>query len=89
MSEGVLAARFEATPAAFRPWMHGPDPVGPETLAGAGVEELRAGMAGEGEHRGAFRLLAADGMLTWACDLALDEPDPRAVLRTILETVTG
>jgi hypothetical protein len=36
----------------------------------------------------AFQLLAADALVTYACEAALEERDPRAALRAIL-LVTG
>ena len=44
-------------------------------------------LAGEGERQGAFRLLAADALLTWAAEAALDTEDPEAALRLVLQAV--
>jgi hypothetical protein len=59
-----------------------------ETLlaeAGAALQDARAG---EGERRGAFRLLAADAYLTYACEVALALEDPSTGLREVTQRVT-
>lgn len=90
MTSDWLTRRLDATPPAFRPWMEVDDSAGTsDDLLGAGVEALRDGLAGRGAHDGAFRLLAADGLLTWACERALDGEDPRRELRGILASLSG
>jgi hypothetical protein len=58
---------------------------------GALLSEAHAGLrdacAGRGERRGAFRLLAADAYLTYACEAALDRGDPSGDLRTMVSRV--
>jgi hypothetical protein len=63
-------------------------PLGDELLARARAA-LRDALAGEGERRGAFRLLAADAYVTYACDLALDSRDPTAALEQVVEGVVA
>ena len=44
--------------------------------------------ASEGRPRaGAFDLLAADGFATWASEIALDDTDPDAALRGVLDAL--
>ena len=62
---------------------------GPGDLAGlltdTGVAALERALAEAGERRGAFELLAADALLTYACERAAEAPDPEAELLRILE----
>lgn len=49
---------------------------------------LRDALTGTGERRGAFRLLAADAYLTYACELAAESEEPtRALERVALRVV--
>ena len=58
----------------------------PERLADAGAAALERALAGEGERRGAYELLAADALLTYACEGAAEEAaDPEPALLGILE----
>ena len=57
------------------------------TLADAGALALDRALAGQGERGGAYDLLAADGLLTYACERAAGEADPEADLLRILERV--
>jgi hypothetical protein len=52
-------------------------------------EALRDALSGEGERRGAFRLLAADAYVTYACEVALDSQDPTAALERVVEGVVA
>jgi hypothetical protein len=54
----------------------------------AGVA-LRDALAGRGERRGAFRLLAADAYLTYACEAALDSQDASAALERVVQKVVA
>jgi hypothetical protein len=63
-------------------------PLGEELLARARTA-LRDALAGEGERRGAYRLLAADAYVTYACDLALDSRDPTAALERVVQGVVA
>lgn len=58
-----------------------------ETLLVAARRALEDARAGEGERRGAFRLLAADAYLTYACEVALEREDASDRLREVLERV--
>lgn len=90
MTSDWLTRRLDATPPTFRPWMEMDDsPRTHDDLVRAGIEALRDGLAGRGAHDGAFRLLAADGLLTWACERALDGQDSRRELRDILASLSG
>ena len=73
-----------------------PEAAGPEGDADGGVglllaeaeRALRDACASAGERRGAFRLLAADAYLTWACELALERDDPASLLGEIVARVS-
>ena len=58
-----------------------------ETLLAEAEKALEDARAGEGERRGAFRLLAADAYVTYACEVALEGDDPAARLTQIVERV--
>jgi hypothetical protein len=59
-----------------------------EAILAEAERALQDACAGRGERRGAYRLLAADAYLTWACELALEEDDPAPRLRDIVARVT-
>lgn len=61
------------------------DPV--RVLAEAGVLSLERALTGKGERGGAYDLLAADGLLTYACEGAAGAADPEADLLWIMERV--
>ena len=56
-----------------------------DRLADAGSEALDRALEQRGERRGAFELLAADALLTYACESAAAAPDPEAELLRVLE----
>jgi hypothetical protein len=56
-----------------------------EQLTAAGVAALERALAEAGERRGAFDLLAADALLTYACERAASAPDTEAALLRILK----
>jgi hypothetical protein len=58
-----------------------------QTLVGEATHALEDARAGAGERRGAFRLLAADAYLTYACEVALEREDATGALREVLERV--
>lgn len=60
-----------------------------EELLARALAALRDALAGVGERRGAYRLLAADAYVTYACDLALDSRDPTAALEHVVEGVVA
>ena len=57
------------------------------TLADAGALALTQALTGQGERSGAYDLLAADGLLTYACESAAGAVDPEVDLLQILERV--
>ena len=82
----------EGVPDALRPWLEAWLPPGsPEdraTLLAAGLRALEAALAPEGRERaGAFDLLAADALVTRACEAAAAEAEPGAALAEILRQV--
>jgi hypothetical protein len=81
---GWLAGRTPAPPDALPlPVPDGEgDPVA--LLADAGALTLERAIAGEGERAGAYDLLSADALLTYACERAAAAPDPEAELLRIL-----
>ena len=57
---------------------------GSVAFTAAGLAALERAEAEPGRVRGsAFHLLAADALITYACEAALDEDDPREALRAI------
>ncbi len=85
-------ARGEELTAGPEGWAPGPVEARPssvaEALARAGTAALAEAIAlPPGERDAAFRLLAADALLTWACEAAAGAPDPRAMLERVLEQV--
>jgi len=56
-----------------------------DRLTDSGAAALERALAGDGERRGAFELLAADALLTYACESATSAPDPEAELLRVLE----
>ncbi len=84
----------------LRAWLAGREPRPPEALllpipegsggrtarlVEAGVDALERALAGRSERRGAFELLAADALVTYACESASAEDDPQAELLSIVE----
>lgn len=71
----------------LRPWLHTDGGSGSTAhrvtlLARMALDEARAKPGRVRES--AFHLLAADALVTYACEAALDEADPSTALRTIL-----
>lgn len=88
-----IADRTPPTPRGFQHWMVPSRPEASMSVS-ALVDEARHSLAllrgGEVRPRdGAFDLLAADGFVTWACEAALEEPDPVASLHQIVEALVG
>jgi hypothetical protein len=79
-----LVGREPAAPAAMVVHLDGARPTSAADPLAALTNEARAALDDarreSGERRGAFRLLAADAYLTYACEAALDASDPRAAL---------
>lgn len=90
--EGWLRERTPPVPDAFGPWMRPVRPAAPasvEALAEEALEALAAALdPGDLPRRGAFRLLAADAFVTYACEAALEEEDPVKVLDTLVRRLT-
>ena len=86
-----IASRRPPVPESFAMWTRPTDP-GSEASAAVLVREARAAFAraaspGVRPRDGAFDLLAADGFATWACEIALDEAEPEAALRRVLDAL--
>jgi len=61
-------------------------PASPEALAESARRALRAAAARPGRVReSAFDLLAADALLTYACEAALESEDPEGALDALLD----
>ena len=56
-------------------------------LTEAAAAALARALDGRGERGGAFDLLAADGLLTYACERAAESDEPEAELVDILERI--
>ncbi len=61
------------------------DPV--ELLTDEGMRVLERALTGTGERRGAYDLLTADALLTYACEGAARVDDPEAALLGIIQRV--
>ena len=99
MSESKwIEGRVPPVPIAFRPWMEEPRTMGsanrsgpsPEALAEAAEKALTRSLGPSGRERdGAFDLLAADGMITYACEaIVAKSSDPLPGLRTVVRRLT-
>jgi hypothetical protein len=92
---GWLARRSPPPPAPLTRWLGGVDVRGDEpgpwrALLQAALGELGRARAAPGRVRAsAFHLLAADALVTYACEAALDEEDPADALGTILSRVAA
>ncbi len=89
-----LETREPPSPEALRSRLLPPPPVAsqppsPEGLLSLALEALDSALRGEGERRGAFRLLAADALLTYACEVTLEGDDPARTLGALLDGVLG
>ena len=82
---GWLADRTPRPPDALElPVAPGQAPLA-DLLTEAGATALERALAGGGERGGAFDLLAADALITYACEAAASATDPEAELLGILE----
>jgi hypothetical protein len=74
------------------PWgvdLPAPGPSGlPGVLARAGSQELGEALRlPAGDRSAAYRLLAADALVTWACEAAAGSPDPTMALEEVLDRI--
>jgi hypothetical protein len=60
-----------------------------ETLLSEARRALGDALVGAGERRGAFRLLAADAYVTYACEIALQSSEPLPALLGIVSVVAA
>lgn len=89
MPRAFLATRTPPAPAPLGRWL-GDVSFGSgvvcEALLRAGLSELDVSRSAPGRVRAsAFHLLAADALLTYACEAALEDADPRIALVGILQ----
>ncbi len=89
-----LRDRFDDTPEEFLPWLDRPEGEDGDALhrvlEARGLAALSDALAQPGRNReSAFRLLAADAYLTFACEAILDLPDPESALTDLLHRVTS
>ena len=82
-----IEARRPAAPMDLGPWLRADAESDSMTerltlLARMALDEVRARPGRI--RKSAFQLLAADALVTYACEAALEEGDPPAALRTIL-----
>ena len=83
-----IRTRSPAPPMELGPWVDGADrgPPSVDDLTRVGLRALDQARARPGRVRdSAFRLLAADALITYACEAALEEEDPDPVLCRILQ----
>lgn len=83
-----LDARRPAVPEGLREWLavDGDPALSVAALTDLGIAALdRAEVSRRLDRRAAFRLLAADAFLTYACEAAVDEPRVASRLRLILD----
>jgi len=86
-ARSFLAQRRPPAPEALERWLaDGPlDGVPVEGLTRRAIAELDRARSAPGRVRtSAYHLLAADALITYACEAALDSADPAAVMETIL-----
>jgi hypothetical protein len=87
---GWLEGRRPPPPMALGAWLGNVELAGAEyeQLAEVGVAALARARSRPGRVReSAFDLLAADALISYACEAALEDEDPTAALGAILERV--
>lgn len=88
-----LERRTPAPPAPLSRWLDGVVCTGdtlPDALLHGGLGELGRARAAPGRvRRSAFHLLAADALVTYACEAALEGPDPAGAFENILTRVAA
>ena len=87
-----MEARRPAAPMDLGPWLRTDDESGSMTeritrVARAAIDQAQARPGRIRES--AFQLLAADALVTYACEAALEQGDPPAALRAILHRVAS
>lgn len=92
-ARGWLGQRTPSPPPPLGAWLDGvelPGAVVPEALLAGGLRELGLARAAPGRVReSAFHLLAADALITYACEASLDAEDPTVFLADILRRVAA
>ena len=88
---GWMAGREPSPPQELGIWLR-VRPVKAEsvavTLSGAALEHLDEALARPGRNReGALHLLAADALMTYACEAAAEEPEAERILSSLLAAV--
>ena len=87
--ESWLGGRAPAVPQAFLPHLLGDGGMCPpdsEALMESGLRAIREALASPGRNReSAYRLLAGDALLTYACEAAVEEEDPGPRLKHLLD----
>ncbi len=90
---GWLSERTPSPPAPLAAWLDGVELRGDtvrEALMHGGLGELALARAAPGRVReSAFHLLAADALITYACEASLGADDPTVVLAEILRRVAA
>lgn len=85
-----LARRTPPVPAGFRPWIAQALPNAPEGEAQL-TREARSALAragaGRGERNGAFDLLVADALASWAAESLLEEDEPEGRLEALVRSL--
>ncbi len=88
-----ISRRQPSPPEPLRSWLEqagGPSPVSCRALLRPALEALGRALLNPGRIRkSAFDLLGADALLTYACEAALESPDPASALDEILRKVAA
>lgn len=87
-----VSEQHPPVPSGFRPWLEQAlrePPEGAEALAGEAVEALDRSARGEGARGGAFELLVADALATWAARAVLEEEDAEDRLERLVRALAG
>lgn len=91
MSEALrawLKGRTPPPPFDLAPWLEGADGDGVDALSALGGRALDRARSAPGRVReSALHLLAADALITYACEAALEQPEPEDALVQVLRGV--
>jgi hypothetical protein len=85
-----IAARVPPVPSGFRPWLARALAEAPEREGSLGAEArslLVQASEGRGEREGAFDLLVADALATWAAEATLEHEDAQARLEELVRAL--